>query len=95
MTPTLSIVVTGRNDGYGGDFNSRFIRTLAFNHERLQERNVDHEIVLVEWAPPADRPRLADIVGEACARRVPSLQPVGGARVSVACFLHHDVEDRA
>ena len=40
-------------------------------------------------------PRCADVLGEACARRVPSLQPVGGARESVSCFLHHDVEDPA
>ena len=64
MTPTLSIVVTGRNDGYGGDFNGRFLRTLAFNHDRLTERGVSHEIVLVEWAPPADRPQLSALVRE-------------------------------
>jgi hypothetical protein len=65
VTPTLSIVVTGRNDGYGGDFNGRFLRTLAFNHDRLTERAVPHEIVLVEWAPPADRPQLGALVREA------------------------------
>jgi hypothetical protein len=63
--PALSMVVTGRNDGYGGDFNGRFLRTLAFNHARLAERDVVHEIVLVEWAPPADRRRLCDVVREA------------------------------
>jgi hypothetical protein len=62
VNPTLSIVVTGRNDGYGGDFNGRFVRTLAFNHARLSEHGVTHEIVLVEWAPTPDRPRLADVV---------------------------------
>jgi len=64
VTPTLSIVVTGRNDGYGGDFNGRLLRTLAFNHDRLTERGVPHEIVLVEWAPPADRPQLGALVRE-------------------------------
>ena len=64
MTPALSIVVTGRNDGYGGDFNGRFLRTLAFNHDRLTERGVSHEFVLVEWAPPADRPLLSTVVRE-------------------------------
>ena len=64
MTPTLSIVVTGRNDGYGGDFNGRFLRTLAFNHDRLTERGVSHEIVLVEWAPPADKPQLVALIRE-------------------------------
>ena len=46
MTPFLSIVVTGRNDGYGGDFNGRFLRTLAFNHDRLREHGVEHEFVI-------------------------------------------------
>ena len=64
MTPLLSIVVTGRNDGYGGDFNGRFLRTLSFNHRRLAERQVSHEFVLVEWAPPSDRPRLSDVIRE-------------------------------
>jgi hypothetical protein len=72
VTPTLSIVVTGRNDGYGGDFNSRFARTLAFNHDRLTEHGVGHEIILVEWAPTPDRPRLADVVVES----VPAVRPV-------------------
>ena len=71
--PALSIVVTGRNDGHGGDFNGRFLRTLAFNHDRLTERGVTYELVLVEWAPPADRPRLCDIVRETLPRVAPAL----------------------
>lgn len=60
--PFLSIVVTGRNDGYGGDFNERFLAALRFNHARLTERGVGHEVVLVEWAPPSGRPHLTDII---------------------------------
>jgi hypothetical protein len=73
VTPALSIVVTGRNDGHGGDFNGRFLRTLAFNHDRLTEHGVTHEFVLVEWAPPADRPSLADVIAEALPRATPAL----------------------
>ena len=73
MTPALSIVVTGRNDGHGGDFNGRFLRTLAFNHDRLTENGITCELVLVEWAPPADRPRLADVVREALPRVAPAV----------------------
>jgi hypothetical protein len=62
--PLLSIVVTGRNDGYGGDFNARFARALRFNHEQLDALGVPHEVVLVEWAPPADRPLLIDAIIE-------------------------------
>jgi hypothetical protein len=58
--PLLSIVLTGRNDGYGGDFAARFFRTLQFNHEQLTARAIPHEVVFVEWAPPAERSLLFD-----------------------------------
>lgn len=58
----ISIVLTGRNDGYGGDFLGRFVRTLRFNHQQLASRGIAHEIVFVEWAPLRDRPRLFDLV---------------------------------
>jgi hypothetical protein len=61
---SISIVLTGRNDEYGIDFRSRFLRTLAFNHRELSERGVSFEIVFVEWAPKPDRPLLIDIVLE-------------------------------
>jgi hypothetical protein len=69
--PFLSIVLTGRNDGYGGDFVDRFTRTLRFNLQQLIARQIAHELVFVEWAPPPDRPLLLDRVAEA----VPELQP--------------------
>jgi hypothetical protein len=56
--PLLSIVLTGRNDRYGGDFAARFFRTLQFNHEQLTARAISHEVVFIEWAPPADAPLL-------------------------------------
>jgi hypothetical protein len=64
--PYLSIVITGRNDGYGGDFVERFLATLRFNHFEMVRRGISHEVVLVEWAPPAGAPLLADIVEERC-----------------------------
>jgi hypothetical protein len=48
----LSLVLTGRNDGYGGDFLARFFRSLRFNHEQLAAHGIPHEVVFVEWAPP-------------------------------------------
>ena len=71
MIPELSIVVTGRNDGHGGDFNARFLRTLAFNHDRLTESGIGYELVLVEWAPPGDRPPLSAVIREALPRVAP------------------------
>lgn len=58
--PLVSLVLTGRNDGYGGDFEARFFRTLRFNHLQLTARGIAHELVFVEWAPPPDRPLLAE-----------------------------------
>jgi hypothetical protein len=64
--PYVSIVITGRNDGHGGDFVRRFLATLAFNHRELSARGVAHEFVHVEWAPIAGAPLLADVVDERC-----------------------------
>jgi hypothetical protein len=60
--PYLSIVVTGRNDDFGGDFNGRFFRALRFNHEQLTAAGVRHEFVFVEWRPIARRPYLANLL---------------------------------
>ena len=65
LPPLLSIVLTGRNDGYGGDFAARFFRTLRFNHEQLTARGIRHEFVFVEWAPPSDRTLLFEETGKA------------------------------
>src|SRR5687768_12230089 len=63
--PYLSIVATGRNDGYGGDFIGRFLRTLAFNSRQLDARGIPWEFVLVEWAPPAGRPLVTELALDA------------------------------
>jgi hypothetical protein len=62
VPPYLSIVVTGRNDDFGGDFNGRFFRSLRFNHERLSEAGVSHEFILVEWRPIQYAPYLSTLV---------------------------------
>jgi len=63
--PLLSVVLTGRNDGHGGDFFSRFVRALRFNHRQLAARGIAHEVVFVEWAPPPDAPLLVERLVEA------------------------------
>ena len=62
MSVFLSVVLTGRNDDYGGDFRERFFRTLRFNHRELTARGIAHEFVLTEWAPDPARPLLVDLV---------------------------------
>jgi hypothetical protein len=59
---SVSIVLTGRNDEYGVDFRTRFLRTLAFNYRELTDRGVSFEIVFIEWAPEPGRQLLIDIV---------------------------------
>ena len=61
-TPYLSIIVTGRNDDFGGDFNGRFFRAVRFNHEQLTAAGVAHEFVFVEWRPIPQRPYLATLL---------------------------------
>jgi len=69
--PLISLVLTGRNDGYGGDFIARFFRTLRFNHHHLASRGIAHEFVFVEWAPPAGSRLIRDHIFE----DVPELDP--------------------
>jgi hypothetical protein len=64
-TPYLTIVVTGRNDDFGGDFNARFFGALRFNHECLSAAGISHEFVFVEWRPLDGSPYLAHLLGEA------------------------------
>ena len=62
--PDLSVVLVGRNDGYGGDFAGRMqtcVKALAAG-ERLT--GVSVEVVVVEWNPPAGRQSLAELLPE-------------------------------
>jgi hypothetical protein len=63
--PYLTIIVTGRNDDFGGDFNSRFFNALRFNHECLRTAGIPHEFVFVEWRPIDGKPYLATLLGHA------------------------------
>jgi len=59
--PYLTIIATGRNDDFGGDFNGRFFRALHFNHQQLVAAGITHEFVFVEWRPIDKRPLLASL----------------------------------
>lgn len=58
----LSVVITARHDNYGGDFRERIAAPLRFNYERLSERGVPYELVLVEWDPIPERPLLSEML---------------------------------
>src|SRR6516225_10229947 len=58
--PQVSFVVTARNDDHGGGFLQRmqvFVTALLAQATRHGLRS---ELIIVEWNPPLDRPRLAD-----------------------------------
>jgi hypothetical protein len=63
--PLLSIVLVGRNDDFGGDFNGRMLAAAAFNHANLTAAGISHEYIFVEWNPIPDKPYLSEIIGEA------------------------------
>ena len=60
--PYLSVVATARNDDHGGN---PLYRTQLFIDGLIEQATrfeLPTELVLVEWNPPADRPRLADVL---------------------------------
>lgn len=60
----LSVVITARHDNYGGDFRERIAAPLRFNYERLAERGVPYELILVEWDPIPSRPPLFEMLAK-------------------------------
>ena len=60
--PSLTIVITARHDQYGGDFRERYAAPIRFNYDRLTERKIAYELLLVEWDPVPGRPLLCDML---------------------------------
>jgi hypothetical protein len=58
--PSVTIVVAGRNDDYGGDFRGRLFRTARHNISMLEQARLAWEYLLVEWNPLPDRPLLSE-----------------------------------
>jgi hypothetical protein len=60
--PYYSIVVTSRNDSHGGNIMKRmrlFVNGLIHQANRFQ---LPIELIFVEWNPPADKPRLHEVL---------------------------------
>lgn len=62
MNTYLSIVMAGRNDNYGGDFNTRLKLSIESIAYAASKCDFDIEIIIVEWNPPEDRRYLIDAV---------------------------------
>ena len=58
--PYLTFVVAGRNDNYGEEFLERFQIFLNNQFFLWEKCGLRAELIIVEWNPPADRPRLKD-----------------------------------
>jgi hypothetical protein len=61
-TPYISFVVTARNDDHGGNLLHRmgiFVRALL---DQAKRHNLAAELILVEWNPPRNRPRLYEVL---------------------------------
>lgn len=51
MSINLSIVTTGRDDNYGGNFLERLLKSLQVNCDLLNALNIKYEYIVVEWHP--------------------------------------------
>jgi hypothetical protein len=56
----LSVVATSRNDDHGANLRRRMQTFVSAFIAQCQRHDFPAELILVEWNPPADRPRLAD-----------------------------------
>ena len=59
-TPVLSVVVTARNDDHGKNMLHRMQIFVTGLLEQARRHALASELIIVEWNPPAGRPRLVD-----------------------------------
>jgi hypothetical protein len=58
--PLLSVVAVSRNDDHGGNMHTRMQHFVDGFVAQCRRHRLDAELILVEWNPPPDRPRLED-----------------------------------
>jgi hypothetical protein len=89
--PYLSIVATSRNDDHGGNLLGR----MQLFVDTLREQGATHglaaELILVEWNPPPERPRLVDALTWP---RFPGAPPVRFIEVPPEIHRRFDHADR-
>jgi hypothetical protein len=61
-TPYLSLVVTARNDDHGGNPLGRMQAFVSGWIAQAKRHGIPSELILVEWNPPPDRPRLHQVL---------------------------------
>ena len=60
LTPYISVVVAARNDDEGGNLLPRMQAFLDNWLAQAKRYGLRSEVIIVEWNPPPDRPRLID-----------------------------------
>jgi hypothetical protein len=60
QAPYISVVATARNDNHGGNLLGRMQVFVDAWINQSKRHNLSSELILVEWNPPADRPKLAE-----------------------------------
>ena len=58
--PYLSVVATARNDDHGGNLLGRMQIFIDSMVKQVERYRLPVELILVEWNPPAERPRLTE-----------------------------------
>ncbi|MGQ0581572.1 MAG: hypothetical protein ACT4O6_06525 [Reyranella sp.] len=61
--PYLTIVGWTRNDGYTANYAERITHAIGLLVRQLEAHQIPSELVVVEWNPPVDCPRISDLVG--------------------------------
>src|SRR5690349_4578563 len=57
--PYISVIATARNDNHGGNLLGRIQVFVDAWINQAKRHNLVSELILVEWNPPADKPKLA------------------------------------
>jgi len=60
--PYISFVVVARNDNHGGNFFKRMQIFVSVLSEQLIKHNLTSELIIVDWNPPNDKPKLANVI---------------------------------
>jgi hypothetical protein len=81
----ISLVIAARNDDYGGNFANRMRTSIRVLAELAKQYSASFELVIVEYAPPENKPPIAtqvsDISHEALPIRI----------ITVPTSFHHRV----
>src|SRR5437879_5733498 len=62
MRCDLSIVATSRNDDHGGNLLHRMQLFVSGLLEQCRRHQLDAELILVDWNPPPDKPKLKEVL---------------------------------